>query len=76
MCMANPKWSHVIHYHNKIKKYGVSLDLDTLLGPMPYYITFLSSNWYFHWQDYVVKYTVTVIGSALCYGFLEQCGNI
>ena len=33
-CMANPRWSHVIHYHNKIKKYGVSLDLDTLLHGM------------------------------------------
>lgn len=34
LCMANPKWSHVIHYHNKIKKYGVKLDLDTLLHGM------------------------------------------
>jgi hypothetical protein len=33
-CMSNPKWSHVIHYHNKIQKYGVHLDLDTLLHGM------------------------------------------
>jgi hypothetical protein len=30
-CMANPRWSHVIHYHNKIKKYGVHLDLVLIL---------------------------------------------
>jgi len=24
-CMANTKWAHVIHYHNKIRKYGVNL---------------------------------------------------
>lgn len=25
LCMANPKWSHVIHYHNKITKHGIKL---------------------------------------------------
>jgi len=25
LCMANPKLSHVIHYHNKITKFGVKL---------------------------------------------------
>ena len=34
LCMGNPKWSHVIHYHNKIQGYGVHMDLDTLLHGM------------------------------------------